>query len=170
MTAPVILLVGSMGAGKSTVGRAIAARTGWPYTDNDELIEQATGCTAPDLVAAGGEPALRAAESAAFSLALALRPPAVASVAGGVVLDPADRERLRGAGGVVWLRARHETLAERVGSGPTRPWLQPDPAAAVARLAAVREPYYAGVADVTVDVDDLSPDQVAVAVLAAVTN
>ena len=168
MTQPVILLLGMMGAGKSTVGKAIAARTGWRYFDNDELVEQATGHTPPEILADGGEQALRAAETDALVRALELPPPAVVSVAGGVVLDPANRERLRAASGVVWLRARHATLADRVGSGQGRPWLQPDPKAAIASLAAVREPYYAEVADAIVDVDDLTPEAAADAVLAVV--
>jgi shikimate kinase len=161
----VVLLIGMMGAGKSTVGRAIAARTGWPYVDNDELVRQATGREAPEVAAAGGEAALRAAESDALGRALALQPPAVAGVAGGVVLSPADRERLLAAGGVVWLRASLTTLAERVGSGEGRAWLQSDPEAALAALAAEREPYYAEVADAIVDVDDLTPEQAADAVI-----
>lgn len=168
MSAPVILLLGMMGAGKSTIGRAIAEHTGWSYLDNDELVRQATGRTPPDVLAAGGEVALRAAESAALRDALLLPPPAVAGVAGGAVLDPTNRERLRAARGVVWLRARVDTLTRRVGRGEGRPWLQPDPAAAIARLAATREPYYAEVARAIVDVDDLTPEDAAAAVLRAV--
>lgn len=168
MTAPErVLLLGMMGAGKTTVGRALAGRTGWPYYDNDELVTRTTGRAAPDLLEAGGEDALRAAESAALGAALSLPAPLVAGVAGGVVLDPADRERLRTAEGlVVWLRARIGTLAERVGTGEGRSWLQPDPAAALAELAAVREPLYAAVADLVVDVDEASPEEVAATVLA----
>ena len=168
MTRCVVLLVGMMGAGKSAVGRAVAARTGWPYVDNDELVGQATGRTPPEVVAEGGERALRSAETDALRRALALRPPAVAGVPGGAVLDPDNRDRLRAAPCVVWLRARHETLVSRVGTGAGRAWLQPDPAAAVARLAAVREPYYAEVADLVVDVDELSPEAAADVVIAAV--
>lgn len=120
MSGPLVLLVGMMGAGKSAVGWAVAERTGWTYFDNDELVEQATGCTPPQILAAGGERALRAAESDALHRALLLLPPAVASVPGGAVLDPVDRERLRVARSVVWLRARPDTLTHRVGSGSGR--------------------------------------------------
>lgn len=163
-----MLLLGMMGAGKSTVGAAIAQRTGWHYYDNDELVEQATGRPPPQVLADEGEAALRAAETDALSRAVALQPPAVAGVAGGAVLDPANRDLLRAASGVVWLRARRATLVARVGSGAGRAWLQPDPAAAIDRLAAAREPYYAEVADAIVDVDDLTPDEAARAVLSAV--
>lgn len=168
MSGRVILLVGMMGAGKSAVGRAISESTGWPYVDNDALVEQATGSTSPEILAAGGEEALRAAESDALQRALALQPPAVAGLAGGVVLDPVNCDRLRAAPAVVWLRARLDTLTRRVGSGAGRPWLQPHPATAIARLAAAREPSYAQVADAIVDVDDLTPEEAAEAVVRAV--
>jgi len=168
VSAPVVLLVGMMGAGKSTVGRAIAERTGWSYVDNDELVKRATGRTPPEVLAAGGEKALRAAESEALRCAVSLRSPAVAGVPGGVVLDRADRDRLRSAPGVVWLRARPDTLIRRVGSGAGRSWLQPDPATAITRLAAARETYYAEVANAIVDVDDRTPQEAAQAVITAV--
>jgi len=167
---PVILLLGMMGAGKTSVGTAIAQVTGWTYLDNDELVEQATGRTPPAILGADGEDALRAAETDALRRALQLRPPAVAGVAGGAVLGPANRDLLRAAPDVVWLRARPDTLIRRVGRGAGRAWLQPDPAAAITRLTAIREPYYAEVADAIVDVDDLSPEEAAAAVLAVVAT
>lgn len=163
-----VLLVGMMGAGKSTVGGALSRRTGWPYLDNDDLVRQATGRSITEVVAEGGEPALRRAESAALGQALALDPPAVAGIAGGVVLDPADRARLARGGFVVWLRAGVDTLARRVGAGKGRPWLQPDPAAALRRLATERDPHYASVARLVVDVDTLDADRVALLILDAV--
>ncbi|MEP6696036.1 MAG: shikimate kinase [Pseudonocardiales bacterium] len=162
---PLVLLVGMMGTGKSSVGRAVAARTGWRYVDNDELVRQACGSTAPELLAAEGEAALRAAENAALAAALALQPPAVASVAAGVVLDSAARDLLRSADLVIWLRASHSTLVDRVGEGEGRAWLQPNPAVAIATLSAEREPYYAEVADAIIDVDGISPEQTADSVI-----
>lgn len=165
MNDPVILLLGMMGAGKTSVGQEIARLTGWPYIDNDELVEAATGRLPPEILDAEGEGALRAAETEALHRALALQPPAVAGVAGGAVLDPANRDLLRAAPGVVWLRARPDTLIHRVGGGAGRAWLQPDPVAAIARLTAIREPFYAEVADTVVDVDDLNPEEAASAAL-----
>ena len=107
-----ILLVGMMGSGKSSVGRELAKRTGWPFLDNDELLERATGRTARQL-AEGGEAALRAAEAAALREGLAVKPPAIIGVAGGAVLDPRDRKRIREGGFVVWLRAPADVLAAR---------------------------------------------------------
>ncbi len=168
MSPQVILLIGMMGAGKSTVGRAISDQTGWPYVDNDELVVQATGGSAAALLAAEGEPALRAAESAALQRALALSPPAVAGIAAGAVLAPGDRRLLRVAPNVIWLHAKPNTLAGRVGSGGGRAWLAPDPPGAIRRLAAAREPLYAEVADAIVVVDDLRPEEAARAVIAAI--
>ena len=163
-----VLLVGMMATGKTTVGRAVAARTGWPYVDNDELVVRDTGLTARELLARDGEPALRSAESAVLTTLLAMPEPLVAGVPGGVVLDPDDRARLRAGGHVVWLRAAVPTLVQRVGDASDRPWLGDDPAAALTRLAAVRGPLYAEVATQVVDVDDRTPDELAAQILGAV--
>jgi shikimate kinase len=161
VTDPRVLLVGMMGSGKTSVGTALSELTTWPYFDNDRLLAMATGAPTPGLLRERGEEALREAESAALGVALEQPPPLIASVAAGVVLDPADRERLARGGFVVWLRARIATLARRVGSGEGRPWLQPDPEAALRRLYEGRGELYAAVASYTVDVDDLEPAEVA---------
>lgn len=156
-----VLLLGLMGAGKSTVGRQITAETGWSYLDNDELVEKVTGSSARIILQAQGVAALRRAESRALRAALELPVPVVAGVAGGTVTEPEDYQRLVNADTVVWLRARHDTLVARVGAGGDRPWLPADPAAMIETMAAEREPRYAEVADLIVDVDDLSPAQIA---------
>jgi shikimate kinase len=162
-----ILLIGLMGAGKSTVGRALAERTGWPYVDNDELLRKATGQTTSDFLNEEGVEMLRWAEAQALTVALAIEPPVVAGVAAGVVLDPVDRERMRTGAFVVWLRARIDTLLARVGHGEGRPWLQPDPETAMRRLAEGRDPLYAECAALTVDVDGLEATAIAERILAA---
>jgi shikimate kinase len=148
-----VLLVGMMGAGKTTVGRELSRRHGWTYLDSDEEVQRRTGHTVPELFAAHGEAGFRAEETAALTTAVAMPPPLVVSVAGGAVLDPANRVLLRDAGLVVWLRASPEVITRRVGDGRTRPLLGDDPGAAVSRLLPVREPLYAEVADVIIDVD-----------------
>ena len=149
-----------MGAGKTTVGRALAARRGWSFVDSDAQIEARTGRTVAQIWAAEGEPAFRSLESEVLAEALASDEPVVVAAAGGVVLDPANRERLRRAGLVVWLRADPATLAGRVRSGDHRPLLDTGPAEVLARLAAERRDLYADVANVTIDVDGLSADEV----------
>jgi shikimate kinase len=160
-----ILLVGMMGAGKTTIGRAIARRLGWRYYDNDELLRRAVGKDTRAVQEEDGEAALRRAESAALTMALTESGPLVAGVAGGVVTDPLDRARLR-TGFVVWLRATVDTLTERV-AGTDRPWLGDDPRAALTTLYAGRADLYASVASVVVDVDSLPADAVAQRVVAS---
>ena len=167
-----IFVVGMMAAGKSTVGRAVADRLGWPYYDNDELLRRATGSDTRTFLERHGEHALRRAESAALTVALTEGGPLVAGVAGGVVADPLDRDRLRSGGFVVWLRADIETLVRRA-RGTDRPWLKDDPRAALTALYAGRADLYLSVASLVVDVDVLPPAVVAdqvVAALAAVEH
>jgi shikimate kinase len=162
-----ILLIGMMGAGKSTVGRMIAERLQWPYVDSDEEVERRTGMTVPQIFAKKGEPAFRAEEAHALDEAATSDGPVVVSVAGGAVLDADNRARIRQAGLVVWLRAEVSTLAQRVGAGAGRPLLGDDPQAALSRLYLERAPLYRDLADLTVDVDQSTPAEVADRVLAA---
>jgi shikimate kinase len=156
-----ILLVGMMGAGKTTTGRLVADKLGWGYVDSDVEVERTTGLTVPQLFARDGETAFRDAETDALRRACAMVEPVVVAVAGGAVLRSENRALLRASGRVVWLRARPETLAARVGDGAGRPLLDGDAAAALTRLESVRRPHYAEVADETIDVDDLDPVEVA---------
>ncbi len=159
---PRVLLIGMMGVGKSTVGTALSARTGWPYYDNDDLVVRATGKSAPDVLDDSGLGELRAVESLALVQALTIDSPLIAGIAGGVIDESADRERLRESDAViVWLRAKIETLIARVGDGAGRPWLQPDPDAAMRKMYAGRAARYAAVASLVVDIDDLPPTVVA---------
>lgn len=167
---PRLLLVGMMGAGKTTVGSLLARHLGWRYRDSDADVEEDTGLTVPEIFARHGEDAFRAAEARVLAEACADPAASVVSVAGGAVLDPRTRRRISDCGTVVWLRARPETLAARVGDGAGRPLLGEDPAAALVRLNDVRAPLYAEVADVVVDVDDLAPDVAAERVLAALAT
>ena len=164
--APRLLLVGMMGSGKSSVGRALAELTGMPFIDNDVLVERATGRTARQL-AEDGEMALRRAESAALRAGLDVEPPAIIGVAGGAVLDPADRERLGDGGFVVWLRAPADVLAARAAGAEHRPWLDGDTEGWFRRTVAERDPLYAEVSDVEVDTGSATPAEAAEAIAAA---
>ena len=164
---PRILLVGMMGAGKTTTGHLVADRLGWGYRDSDADVEAATGLTVPELFARDGEAAFRQAEADVLADACADPAASVVSVAGGAVLRPDNRRLIAASGTVVWLRARPETLAARVGDGAGRPLLEDDPDGAMVRLSAVRSPLYAEVADLVIDVDELPAEEIARRILAA---
>jgi shikimate kinase len=162
-----VVLVGMMGAGKTTVGRELARRLGWRFLDSDEMIEASTGATVVEIFATQGEEAFRVEETRVLAEALTEGGPAVVSAAGGTVLSPANREMLANVGAVVWLRADPATLAARVGAGVGRPLLGSDPAQNLIALDAVRRPLYGEVADVIIDVDPLDASTVVDRILAA---
>jgi shikimate kinase len=129
-----------------------------------------TGRTVAEIWRADGEPAFRRLEAQVLAAALASTTPRVIAAAGGTVLDEENRRLLRMHTPVVWLRGRTETLVQRVMSGTHRPLLDEDPAGVLERLAAARHAFYEEVADVVVDVDDLTPEQVVACVDAAVKH
>ena len=148
-----LVLVGMMGSGKTTVGRAVARRTNRRFVDSDEQVEARTGRTVREIFERDGEQAFRTLEAEALAEALAGREPAVIAAAGGVVLDAGNRALLQRAGRVVWLRARPSTLAHRVRPGDHRPLLSEDPRGVLERLDVERAHLYEEVADVVIDVD-----------------
>ena len=164
-----VLLIGMMGAGKTTVGKALGVTLGWPYLDNDELLARAVGKDTRRVQEEDGELALRRAESAALTMALTVPGPVVAGVAGGVVTDPLDCNRMRAGGFVVWLRGSIRTLAQRV-AGTDRPWLGDDPEQALTELYAGRAHLYESAATLVVDVDELPPEGIANLIASAVTR
>ena len=168
MTGPTdrLLLVGMMGTGKTTVGRELAARLGRPFLDNDGLVRGLTGREPAEIDATDGEDALHDVEVAAFRAAIERPDPAVIAVAGAVVDRATERDILRRAGRVVWLRARPETLRARIGSGAGRRQDATD-LAWITRHAAEREPAYTAVADVIVDVDSIGPSETVARILSA---
>lgn len=159
-----------MGAGKTTVGRALAERRNWDFLDSDAQVEARAGRSVADIWAADGEPGFRALESTALAEALAAARPAVIAAAGGTVLDPSNCQLLRDHRPVVWLRADPETLATRLGDGAGRPLLGTDPVLALKTLAIERAPLYAEVADIIIDVDGLEPSAVVSATEAALAE
>ena len=168
MTDEHLVLVGMMGSGKTTVGRRVAARLGRRLRDSDAEVEARTGRTVREIFETDGEAAFRAEEARALTAALDDPEPAVVAAAGGVVLDPANRARLRAAGMVVWLDAAPEELARRVRSRNHRPLLGNDPLAALRRLDGERRPLYEEVADHVVPVGRRPLDAVVADVLSLV--
>ena len=148
----VVVLVGSMASGKSTVGRALAARLGRRYWDNDAELRAATGRTAADIAATDGLDRLHDVEAEVLAAGLALPEPAVVAAPGSTALRRPDL----GGVPVVWLRARPETLRARLGGGDGgRPDL-----GSVVEADAARRPGFAALATVVVDVDDRSVDEI----------
>ncbi len=164
-----LVLVGLMGVGKTTVGRHLSERLGWTLVDSDAQVEARTGRTVREIFEQDGEPAFRVLETEALRDALDAPGPTIVAAAGGVVLAEANRELLeRPDVTVVWLRAAPQLLVARAATGEHRPLLEHDPAGVLAKMAVDRDPLYREVADVVVDVEGLSPDEVTDRVLAAV--
>ncbi|HYI62090.1 MAG TPA: shikimate kinase [Acidimicrobiales bacterium] len=150
---PPVVLVGMMGAGKSTVGRRLASRLGRPFVDADDELVRRSGRTVREWFAEEGEDGFRAAEAALLADLLAAPGPAVIAAGGGVVTRPRNREALRGGARVVYLRAGAPFLRSRLERKPHRPLLDDDPEAVLVRLLDERSALYEEVADLVVDVE-----------------
>ncbi len=159
-----LALVGLMGAGKSTVGRRLAAAWGRPFVDLDEAIVAMAGRPIPEQFATEGEAVFRDRETAALRTALAAPEPVVVATGGGVVLRDENRALLGEHAVVVWLDASVEALAARVGDGAGRPLLADGPEERLRTLDGARRPLYESVADLRVDTSGLGADEVVAAV------
>jgi shikimate kinase len=162
-----LVLVGLMGAGKTTVGRQCAQRLGRSFVDLDELIMTHAAMPIEELFRERGEDRFRELEREVVVDVCASPQPLVIACGGGTVVDAENRRRLRESGIVVWLQAPTPVLAARVGNDASRPLLAGDPAGALARLSAVRVDAYTAAADAVVDTDARAVDEVADSVLAA---
>ena len=161
-----VVLVGMMGVGKSTVGRAVAAELRRPLFDSDEMIEADVGRTVREIWKTDGEQAFRELETATLRRALDDEEPSVIAAAGGVVLSEQNRDALQSPDAhVVWLLAEVDTLLERVRNGGHRPLLDDDPEATLRRMYDERAELYREVADAVVSVDNRSINEVTRAVL-----
>jgi shikimate kinase len=166
-----IVFLGLMGAGKSTVGRLVAARLAAPFVDNDDQVRVRTGRRAREVEVTDGLAALHEVEAAALRDALELPTPVVITAAASAVASNA--ELLAARAFTVWLRARPETLAARTLRDPSRPILPAGSDAGAARTARAtlatqdrtRSALYERVADLVVDVDDRTPEDAADVVL-----
>ncbi|MBZ5733831.1 shikimate kinase [Nocardioides sp. TRM66260-LWL] len=165
MTAPRAVLVGPMGAGKTTVASLLGARWGVAVRDTDHDVEATEGRSVADVFVESGEARFRELERDAVARALREHD-GVLALGGGAVLDPATREALVGHR-VVFLRVGLAAAAERVGLGASRPLLLGNVRGRIKQLLDERTPVYEAVATVVVDTDGRTPDAVADAVAAA---
>ena len=148
-----IALVGMMGAGKSSVGRRLAARLSVTFRDADNEIEAAAGCTISEIFERFGEAEFREGERRVIGRLLAEEPHVLAT-GGGAFINDQTRAEIKRDGISVWLRAPLEILVARVQRRETRPLLKNgDPRTILKDLLAVREPVYAE-ADIVIDTED----------------
>lgn len=151
---PNVILIGFMGAGKTSVGEAYAAAEGIPMLDTDQMIEEEAGMTISDIFATQGEPAFRRTETAVLEKLLAGTGRSVISVGGGLPLLKQNRELIRKLGTVVFLRVQPETVLMRLRGDTTRPLLMGDHVEQKVRgLLTDRNPLYEEAAHRVIDVD-----------------
>ena len=160
-----VILVGFMGAGKSSVGRILAKRLGRCFVETDDMITAKEGSPIPEIFTAKGEPHFRALEDEAVRL-LALKRGDVIATGGGLPCQDGRVEALQALGTVVWLSGDLATLCERAFRSGDRPMLHGKTREEIETLYKSREPYYSK-ADVKVDTTTLNSDQVVAEVLKA---
>jgi shikimate kinase len=164
-----LVLVGLMGTGKSTTGRILARRLGWPLRDSDPEIEALTGRTVKELRDEVGTDAMHDLEARALLSALAGDGPNVVCAAASVVDREDCRRAMHGDGVIVaWLTVSPEIEAERFQSSDHRPWYGSDPEEFLARQAREREPEFRSLDPVVVSTDVASAERVADAILAGI--
>ena len=139
-----IVLVGMMGAGKTAVGRALAAKIGAPFLDSDAEIVQAANMSIPEIFSRDGEPFFRARETEVIRRLLNADEKSILSTGGGAFLAEENRSLISDLGVSVFLEADLDLLWSRVGHKDTRPLLRtPNPRATLAEIFEVRAPVYA---------------------------
>jgi shikimate kinase len=162
-----IVLVGMMGAGKSSIGRRLAMRLDIPFVDADLEIEAAAGMSIADIFAAHGEPYFRAGETRVIARLLD-HGPQVLATGGGAFMNPQTRANIRDKGISIWLKADIEVLTRRLKRRTDRPLLKTaDPFATLVNLLAEREPIY-GTADSTVLSREISHEVIVNEIVTAV--
>jgi shikimate kinase len=162
-----IVLVGMMGAGKSSIGRRVAARLAIPFVDADAEIELAADMTIAEIFAVHGEPYFRAGEARVIARLLE-RGPQVLATGGGAFMNAQTRASLKDKAVSVWLKADLDVLTKRLRRRNDRPLLKTeDPVATLTNLLQVRDPIYA-TADVTVLSRDVTHEVIVDEIVAAV--
>jgi shikimate kinase len=160
-----IVLIGMMGAGKSSVGRCLQQRTQVALIDTDEIVAAKFGISIPEIFSHYGEQAFREAETQALR-ELTTTEQAIIVTGGGIVLRQENVNFLKRLGVLVWLDGKEGTLFERASQARTRPLLQGEnPREAFAQMIQARLPLFAKIAHIRVDTSVLTEDEVAVAIL-----
>lgn len=162
-----IVLIGFMGSGKSTVGRELHKRLGYPLTDMDQLIEETMGKKITEIFKEEGESAFRDFETLQLmEIAKQTDTRHIISTGGGIVVRPGNRQLLRQLGYVVWLHAPQDEIFRRTSRSNDRPLLnQPDAKARIASMMAEREPWYRATAHLKIDTSNLDFNEIASGIL-----
>jgi shikimate kinase len=164
-----IVLVGMMGAGKSSIGRRLASELGLPFVDADGEIEAAAGMTISEIFETHGEPYFRSGEARVIARLLEGGPQVLAS-GGGAFINPQTRALIGARGVSVWLKADLDVLMRRIRRRSDRPLLKTDdPEQTLQRLIEERYPIYAE-ADVTVYSRDVSHESIVADIVAALAD
>jgi shikimate kinase len=162
-----LVLVGMMGAGKSSIGRKLAQRLNLPFVDADTEVERAAGMSISEIFAKHGEPYFRAGEARVIARLLDGGPQVLAT-GGGAFMHPQSREAIRAKGVSVWLKAEFDVLMKRIKRRNDRPMLHTDdPAGTLRLLIQERDPVYAE-ADVTVHSRDVPHETIIAEIISAV--
>ncbi|PAA15915.1 shikimate kinase AroK [Pseudomonas fragi] len=160
-----LILVGPMGAGKSTIGRLLAKELHLPFKDSDKEIEVRTGANIPWIFDKEGEPGFRDRETAMI-VELCHENGIVLATGGGAVMRPQNRQALRNGGRVVYLHASIEQQVARTSRDRNRPLLRnANPEKILRDLLAVRDPLYREIADLVVETDERPPRMVVLDIL-----
>ena len=165
-----IYLVGPMGAGKSTIGRVLAAELHLSFRDSDKVIEDRTGADIPWIFDMEGEEGFRDRESAVLE-ELSKGQDVVIATGGGIILRPQNRNAMKSSGYVCYLTASIEQLVERTARDKKRPLLQVEnPRQKIIDLVALRDPLYRETADFVINTDRRSPKLVAQEIASLVSS
>ncbi len=163
-----VVLIGMMGSGKSSVGRRVAERTGMEFIDLDEVIEDHSGRTIPELFDEGGEELFRRCETEALREVMSATH-AVIATGGGIVTRAENRRLLKDLGKVFWLDAPASELLERIGEDENRPMLRGgDALKRIEALVAERREQYADASDYHLDTTEGTEEEMAERIVAAI--
>ena len=161
-----LILVGPMGAGKSTIGRLLAKEVRYLFKDSDKEIEQRTGADIPWIFDVEGEQGFREREQAMIA-ELCAEDVLVLATGGGVVMRPENRQAIRQGGRVIYLHTSVEQQLERTSRDRNRPLLRTaNPGRVLTELMAIRDPLYREVADIIIETDERPPRLVVQEILA----